>query len=355
MASYVLDRGDYGRFSAQIANITTSGDPITTTTFFGADQTLYPGPQGRLFSSVLADQVQTLAGVRALFHPLHDNDVLIELGEGWYHDGLAPSPARNRRARTNTFHSPIISTRALMSGSNIIASIRAMPTSSCRTVYRRTCGASRGRGRDSGSSRPIKPWTTRSLESIAQVIARTRIICTAGAGARRRVRLATDRADHVVERVAGRLGRRVLPPQFDSDASLGWQRQAALYAVWHWPSDDVVLDSVWDRSYRPATDPVDFVSMNYPQVIGTYQHRWKGKMVAAIGYGRYSANGYWSTTPVLGIYGEAFVGGEWDFTHGQQLLVQLRRYGLTGLPSIPGGPAPTMRGTALVVDQRIQL
>jgi hypothetical protein len=115
------------------------------------------------------------------------------------------------------------------------------------------------------------------------------------------------------------------------------------------------LDSVWDRSYRPATDPVDFVSINYPQAIGTFQHHWGKKMVAAIGYGRYSANGTWSTTPVLGIYGEAFVGGEWDFTNGQQLLIQLRRYGLTGLPSEPGGPPPTMRGTSLIVDQRIQL
>ena len=78
--------------------------------------------------------------------------------------------------------------------------------------------------------------------------------------------------------------------------------------------------------------------MNYPQVIGTIQHHWNKRMVASIGYGRYSANGNWSTTPVLGIYGVAFAGGEWDFTNGQQLLVQLRRYGLTGLALRTGRP-----------------
>ena len=95
--------------------------------------------------------------------------------------------------------------------------------------------------------------------------------------------------------------------------------------------------------------------MNYPQVVGSIQHHWNKRMVATIGYGRYSANGSWATTPVLGIYGVAFAGGECDFTNGQQLLVRVQRYGLTGLPSVPGGPAPTVRGTSIIVDQRIQL
>ena len=37
------------------------------------------------------------------------------------------------------------------------------------------------------------------------------------------------------------------------------------------------------------------------------------------------------------------------------LLVEGRRYALTGLPSIPYVPPPTMRGTAFIVDQKISL
>src|SRR5579863_856199 len=84
MGSLVIDHGDAGRYSAQLAQIDTSGVPIGTTTYFGTNQTLYPSAQGRLFSSVLDDQYQTLAGVRAFVHPHAGDDVLVELGRGWY-------------------------------------------------------------------------------------------------------------------------------------------------------------------------------------------------------------------------------------------------------------------------------
>ncbi len=356
MASYVLDRGDYGRFSAQVANITTSGDPINTTTFFGTGQTLYPGPQGRLFSSTLADQSQTLAGVRALFHPSHGNDLLIELGEGWYHDGLATEPG----TQSPGTYEHVKFSHHFDTGTNAgIEYYRFDP---------RYADVILPYGVPENVWSVAWSWPGQWLKSTYQAVDNSIIgINREGYRAyanysRGRLQLHADsyvwrQIEPITLATASQEGwvDGYFLPQFDVNATLGWQRQAALYAVWHWPNDDVVVDSVWDRSYRPATDPVDFVSINYPQIIGTFQHHWSKKMVAAIGYGRYSANGYWSTTPVLGIYGEAFVGGEWDFTNGQQLLVQLRHYGLTGLPSEPGGPPPTLRGTALVVDQRIQL
>ncbi|MGB6060382.1 MAG: hypothetical protein WBG27_01670 [Candidatus Aquilonibacter sp.] len=356
MASYVLDRGDNGRFSAQVANITTSGDPILTTTFFGTDQTLYPGPQGRLFSSVLADQVQTIAGIRAFFHPLHNNDLLIELGAAWYHDGLAAEPGTQAPGTYEHFKFSHHFDAGTDAG---IEYYRFDP---------RYADVILPYGVPENVWSVAWSWPGQWLKSTYQAVDNT-IIGINREGYRTYANYSRGRLQlHADAYVWRQIEPNTLTnasqegwidgyflPQFDANATLGWQRQAALYAIWHWPNDDVVLDSVWDRSYRPATDPVDFVSINYPQAIGTFQHHWGKKMVAAIGYGRYSANGTWSTTPVLGIYGEAFVGGEWDFTNGQQLLIQLRRYGLTGLPSEPGGPPPTMRGTSLIVDQRIQL
>jgi len=356
MGSYVLDRGDGGRFSAQVANITTSGDPIMTTTYFGADQTLYPTAQGRLFSSVLADQVQTIAGVRAFVHPRRGDDVLVELGEGWYHDGLAAEPGTQRPgsyehfAFTRHFNGnvdagveyyrfdPRYADVILPYGvpENVWSVAWSWPGQWLKSTYQAVDNAIIGINRE--GCRAHADYTRGGLELHADAYVWRQITP---------ITLSQASQEGWIDGF--------FLPQIDADATLGWQRQAGLYAAWHWPSDDIVLDSIWDRSYRPAIDPTDFVSMNYPQWIASFQHHWKRKMVSAAGYARYGANGTWSTTPVQGIYGVAFLGGEWDFTNGQQLLVQLRRYGLTGLPSEPGGPLPATRGTVLVVDQRIQL
>lgn len=356
MGSYVLDRGDDGRFSAQVLNITTSGDPILTTTFFGADQTLYPGTQGRLFSSILADQAQTIAGIRGFFHPFHGDDVLVELGAGWYHDGLAAQPGSQSPGTYEHFAFTRHFTRSADAGleyyrfdpryadvilpygvpENVWSVAWSWPGQWLKSTYEAVDNTIVGINREGYRAHADYIHGRFELHADAYVWRQIEPITLSNASQE------------------GWVDGYFLP-QFNADATLGWQRQAGLYAAWHWRNNDLVLDSIWDRSYRPAIDPTDFVSINYPQVVGSFQHHWFKKMVAAIGYGRYSANGSWATTPVLGIYGVAFLGGEWDFTSGQQLLVQLRRYGLTGLPSEPGGPLPTMRGTSLVVDQRIQL
>ncbi len=356
MGSYALDLGDRGRYSVQVANITTSGDPIGTTTFFGDDQTLYPGPQGRLFTSVLADQVQTIAGLRAFMHPFHGDDLLVELGEAWYHDGVAAEPGTQQPgtyqhyAFTRHFDQivdagaeyfrfdPRYATVILPYGvpENVWSVAWSWPGQWLKSNYQAVDNSTIGINREG--------------YRVHADYARGRLEAHADASVWRQIEPITLSNASQEGWVDG-----YFLPQLDPFATLGWQRQVALYTAWHWKNDDLAFDTVWDRSYRPAIDPIDFVSMNYPQVVGSIQHHWNKRMVATIGYGRYSANGSWATTPVQGIYGVAFAGGEWDFTNGQQLLVRVQRYGLTGLPSVPGGPAPTVRGTAIIVDQRIQL
>lgn len=356
LGSYVWNGADGSRFSAEIANVTTSGAPIATTTFFGADQTIYPGAQGRLFSSVLANQVQTIAGIRGFFHPWRGDDALFELGEGWYHEGLASQPGTQKPgtyehfAFTRHFNSvadagieyyrfdPRYADVILPYGvpENVWSVAWSWPGQWLKSTYQAVNNTVIGINRE--GYRAHADYTRGRFEAHADAYVWRQI----------------DPATIANMSQEGWIDGFFLP-QFNADATLGWQRQAGLYAAWHFPNDDVAIDSVWDRSYRPAVDPIDFVSMNYPQIVGSIQHHWGKRMVAVAGYGRYSANGTWSTTPVLGIYGEAFVGAEWDFTSGQQLLIQVRRYGLTGLPSEPAGPPPTVRGTALIVDQRVQL
>jgi hypothetical protein len=355
MGSYVLDKGDGGRYSVQVANITTSGNPIVTTTYYGADQQLYPGPQGRLFGSVLDNQVQTIAGLRAFVHPFHGNDVLAELGQSWYHSGLVAEPDSQKPgtyehfAVTHHFDAntdagaeyyrfdPRYASVILPYGvpENVWSVAWSWPGQWLKSTYQAVNNAIIGINRE--GYRVHADETSGRLELHADAYVWRQV---------EPITLSNASADGWIDGY--------FLPQEDADATLGWQRQVGLYAAWHFPSDDLVFDGVWDRSYRPAIDPIDFDSMNEPQIVASFQHHYGKKLLAAVGYGRYSANGYWSTTPVQAIYGLGFVGSEWDFGNGQQLLIQVRRYGEVGLPSQPAGPTPDLRGTTLIVDQRIQ-
>lgn len=141
------------------------------------------------------------------------------------------------------------------------------------------------------------------------------------------------------------------------DASIGYTRGVVTYLAWHAGRDSVSIDLAHGAQHRNFTPNAsdDFVDMQYPQLVFADQHRFSKNLQAAIGYARYEATGTWTTTPVYGVNALGFLGAECDFGHGQQLLIQLRRYGLRGMPSIPSGPPPTLRGTMLVVDHHFTL
>jgi hypothetical protein len=355
MASLVDDLGDAGRFSAEVVDINTSGQPISTTTYYGTNQMLYPSAQGRLYSSILDDQHQIIGGLRALFHPWHGYDALVELGRAWYSVQTPEEPGTNAPGDYQHFSfirhfnpqtdagveyyrfDPRYATVILPYGvpENIWSVAWSWPGNWLKSTYQAVDNTTIGINRE--GYRAHVDYTHGRLELHADTYAWREV---------EPITLASASQEGWVDGF--------FLPEAQSDATLGWQRQAGLYAAWHLAKDDLALDFVWDRSYRPAgADPVDLVDTNYPQVVASWQHHWSKRALGAIGFGRYSANGTWSTTPVLGIYDSAFAGAQWDFGNGQQLLLSVRRYGLTGLPSIPGGPPPTMRGTALVVDHRI--
>jgi hypothetical protein len=145
--------------------------------------------------------------------------------------------------------------------------------------------------------------------------------------------------------------------ELPGDDTLGQTHGLETYMAWHLPRDVVSFDFARDTQSRGywGSASGDQVSMRYPQSVIADVHRFSDDVAAVAGYGRYSASGMWSTTPVRGVYGVAYVGGELSFDGGrQQVLVEVRRYGLDGLPSIPGGPTPTLRGTAIVVDEHVR-
>ena len=70
----------------------SSGEPISTTTFFGSDQEIQPARKGASLRACSRIRTQTIAGGRAFFHPLKGWDALAELGRAWYDAGLVADP-----------------------------------------------------------------------------------------------------------------------------------------------------------------------------------------------------------------------------------------------------------------------
>jgi hypothetical protein len=355
MGSLVDDRGDFGRYSFQLAHIWTYGDPISTTTYFGSNQQIFVSSQGRLFTSTLANQEQTIAGARVFVHPLKDWDALVELGRTWYDDQLAALPGTARYGNFEHF-----SIALHLGGDTAMIEYHRFDGSYASVIL--------PYGVPENVWSVAWSWPGVWLKSTYQMVDNS----TIGAN-RAGFHFRYDHPSKHLEAHASYGDWQQLVPETQANASqqgfvdgffllqnngfgtIGHDRQIGLYIAWHLPHDDLIFDGVEDYLNR-AADPgqaIDTVATRAPQVVGTLQHHFTKSFVAVGGYGRYELIGTWATTPVNAIYGVAFAGAQFATGPTTALLVEARHYGLVGLPSAVGGPPPTMKGTALIVDQRI--
>lgn len=355
MGSLVWDRGDYGRFSLQLAHLWTTGGPIPTTAYFGTDQDVHYSPLGRLYTSLLSDQVQTIAGARAFFHPLKGWDALAELGRAWYDAGLVSYPGTSRYGNFQHFSLA----RHLGADLATLEYHRFDPTYATMVL-------------PYGIPENIwsTPWSWPGvwLKSTYQLVDNS-VIGANRAG----FRFKYDHNNKNVEFHASYGDWRQLVPitfanasqvgfvdgffllQKNAFATYGRDRQLGLYVAWHLSQDDFAFDAVEDYLSRNAepSQPIDVVADHLPQVVVSWAHHFNKKLLAVGGYGRYEAAGTWALTPVDAIYGVGFAGVQFATGPNTALLVEARRYALVGLPSMPNGAPPTMQGTSLIVDQRI--
>jgi hypothetical protein len=357
MGSLVLDRGEYGRFSVQLAHLWTTGDPIPTTTFFGIDRKVYSTALGRLYTSVLANQVQTIAGARAFVHPLKGWDALVELGRAWYDAGLVSDPGTSRYGNFEHFSlahhfggdvamleyhrfDPTYATMILPYGipENIWSIAWAWPGVWLKSTYQlvdnSVIGANRAGFRFKYDHSYGRLELHASYGDWRQLVPET-----------------TANASHV-----GFVDGFFLL-QHNRFATFGQDRQLGLYVAWHFPHDDLAFDGIDDYLSRPADpgQPIDTVATQAPQVVVSLAHHFNDKLLAVGGYGRYELVGTWATTPVDAIYAIGFAGVQFATGPNTALLIEGRHYALVGLPSAAGGLPPTMHGTALIVDQRINI
>jgi hypothetical protein len=355
MGSLVLDRGDYGSFSLQLAHLWTTGGPISTTCYFGSDQDIHYSALGRLYTSVLENQAQTIAGAHALVHPWKGWDALAELGRAWYDAGLVSYPGTSHYGNYEHFSLA----RHLGSDVATLEFHRFDPTYATMIL---PYGV------------PENVWSTAWawpgvwLKSTYQLVDNT-VIGANRAGFHFRY----DHNNKNVEFHASYGDWRQLVPetianasqvgfvdgffllQKDAFATYGRDQQLGLYLAWHLPKDDLAFDGVDDYLSRPADpgQPIDVVSTRSPQIVLSWAHHFSKKLLAVGGYGRYETVGTWALAPVDAIYGVGFAGVQFATGPKTALLIEGRRYALVGLPSMPYGMPPTMRGSALIVDQRV--
>lgn len=352
-----LDRGNAGRYSIDWIDVTQWGDPLSVPALFGSNPQLHPGAQGDLATSTLGNQSQSILGARAAFHPGTDNEATLELGKAWYDAGSVARPNTaqpgiyEHAALTHHFtgsddvgieyyrFDPRYASTVLPYGipENVWGIAWAYPGPWLKGTYQlvndQYAGSNRAGLRVHGdftsgrlradaayySYRQLEPSTIDNLTQMGFV-----------------------EVDYLAEA--------------PGDVTLGRTQGASAYAGWQLDRDVIGVDYERDTQYRPFNGEAtrDLVDMRYPQIVVSERHRFTKNIVAVAGYGRYAADGLWTTTPVSGIDGVGILGAQLDFDSSrQQVFVQLRRYGITGLPSIPNGLPPTLRGTEILVDHHI--
>lgn len=352
-----LDRGDAGRFSIDWIDVTTSGSTIGAPVLFGAAPQLHYGPQGALATSTLGDQTATIAGARAFFHPLPGFDATLEYGRSWYESALAVRPGTTQAGNyehaalarrfddANVFgvdyyrFDPHYASELLPYGiqENVLGVAWAYPgpwlKGTYQLAYDNVAGSNRVGWRAFASYAPGRLRANAAYYDFRQLYPSTYGNMT---------QTGFVEVDYLTEA--------------PGDVTLGRTQGVAAYLGWQLPHDTVAVDFTRDTQYRPYSGAAaaDGVDMRYPVLVVSDEHRFSSRLLAAAGYGRYGASGVWAGTPVSGIYGLGFAGAQWEFDPGRQaVMLQIRRFGLVGLPSIPGGPPPTVRGTAFVLDHHI--
>jgi hypothetical protein len=148
-------------------------------------------------------------------------------------------------------------------------------------------------------------------------------------------------------------------PQADPGATLGRQRQYALWTTWHASLADLTIDYTEDTMHRAAvaSQPVDLVSYDTPEYSVSASRKLGSGALVSLGYARYGMRGSFGQpyTNIDFAQHVWFGGAEFRQSASLATLVTLRRAWFNGLPSQLGGPPPDFTGTLILVEQRLKL
>jgi hypothetical protein len=358
--SYVIDHGEGTRYAVQVIDATTGGDPIATTTMYGADAHTVVGPQGELPVSTIGAQHQTIVGVSAAFHVSRAFDAQVDLARAWYDAGNAIEPGtqkpgdydhialthhvRRTTAAAEFFRfEPRYATEILPYGApeNVWSVAWSWPGQWLKSNYQLVDNTALGANRQGfrlryGLDPGDGPFGLRA--SYAQY---------------RQI----DTATLANVNQTGFVDGFFLPQQNDA-GTIGSSQQYALWACLKHAWGTLALDYVNDLQYRPATaaHPEDYVAYVTPQAIVAFSRQLTNATLLSLGVGRYAMRGEWSTTRID--YGQnvAFIGAQVQESAHGAILFELRAAHFDGLPADPIlMRSPNFGSTLLIVEQRFRL
>jgi hypothetical protein len=354
VASAVMEGSNDSSLSLQLLDATTSGALIATTTMYGFDAHVVPGPQGLLPVSTLGNQRQTIAGLSGSFFAAPGLGAQIDIGGSFYDAAAVIRPGT--QAPGNYYHLRL--SHRIGSGALQFDGYRFEPRYATMIL---PYGV------------PENIWSTAFawpgvwLKSTYQLVDNTVM------GANRegwRIRFSSSEDRPVVYRLSFMTNRQIVPatlanvtqtgfvdgfflPQQDDAATLGGAMQFAGWLAWRASFGTMTLDYVNDVQMRPALPghAVDCVGFVSPQAVFDYSRQLSPDTLISAGIGRWASRGVWAKLPLD--YGQTSIFAGAQFREGSHfaLLVSLRHTTFDGLPSVPLGPSPDFASNLIVVEE----
>ncbi len=358
-ASLVVDHGEGTQWSAQVAHISTGGDLVPATVLFGGDAQLVATAQGNLPVSMVGGQRESVYGIHGAFHVTHGLDGVVELARSTYdadhiaqpgtsepgtyeHAGLSRAIGRTSLSLDWYRNEPYYATVILPYGvpENVWSVAWSWPGQWLKSNYQMIDNSVANVNRQ--GYRVTYALSGKPLELAASYARFAQIdpVTTADAAT-------TGFVDGF------------FLPQRPAGATIGSQRQLALWAAWHPTFGDVSLDYVDDTMHRGAAfdAPADAVSYDAPEVALTLARRFNPRLLASLGLARYAMRGSFAQGARTNVdfAQRLFVAGL-QFQEGTHTatLLEFRRSAFAGVPIAAGGPSPNFTGSLLVVEQRIR-
>jgi hypothetical protein len=360
-ASLVIDHGPGTRYTAQMLQVSTGGDLISTTLLYGARGHIEDSPQGPLPISVLGGQRQRIFGVSAAFHPMRGIDAIVELGHSTFDADAVAQPGTGKAG--NYYHAGVARTAGRATASLDLYRNEAYYANALLPY-----------GVPENVWSVAWSWPGQWLKSNYQLISNSPVninrqgyrlrYALKGPGSPLDVRLTYANFAQIAPITMSNALRTgfidgFFLPQSDSHPTLGRQHQYGLFLGYHHAFGDITFDYAEDTMRRPAalSQPQDTVSYDNPEAVLTLSHRIGATTLVSAGLARYGMRGSFGQgyTNIDFAQRIAFVGVQLAESAHASALLSLRRTTFSGIPTQLGGPSSDFTGTLLLFEQRYHL
>ncbi len=360
-ASLVVDRGGGTRFTAQMLQVSTGGDRISTTLLYGAGGHIENSPQGPLPISVIGGQRQRILGVSAAFHPIRAIDAIVELGHSTYDADAVAEPGTGKAG--NYYHAGVARTTGRATASLDLYRNEAYYANALLPY-----------GAPENVWSVAWSWPGQWLKSNYQLINNSPVNIDRqgyrlryglkGPGSPLDVRVSFAnfaQIEPITMSNALRTGfiDGFFLPQSDAYPTLGRQHQYSLFLGYHPAFGDITFDYAEDTMRRPAglSQPQDTVSYDNPEAVLTFSRHIGPATLVSAGLARYGMCGSFGQGYTNVDFAEriGFVGVQVTQSAHASALLSLRRTAFSGISTQLGGPSPDFTGTLLVFEQRYHL